>query len=426
MSSARVVVIGAGLAGLVAAHRLRTAAIEVVVVEASSRIGGRLRTETLEGVAFEPALHALPRSAPEIGGLIAELGLSKSVRRVPLERPVTHKRDALNPVSTRAVDHLPRGPLRGHRARRLRSLLEWLGGDLDPAAPDRATRLDDRCIADFARVYLGRHVGPELFSPLLETHFGQDPRDTSRQLLFALLNPWGDVEISLAFGLSALPEALAGGLELRTGERVVRVLLAGDGVRLASGEEIRADAVVLAVPATSVAELVPELTPAERGVFETARYLDAVHLAVMCERGDSGVANWIPQSRGGPLSGSIELPSGTPSQQLLLLIVRPSFAAACARRSDEAVTESLLRAAESIHPGLQARLRTSKLLSLPGSLPRFEPGRFRGVQRLWRERVRQSEQRRVFCGDYMVGPHAEGAAASGTRAAAEVRARLLD
>ena len=424
MSSARVVVVGAGLAGLVAAHRLRAAAIEVVVIESSSLIGGRLRAETLDGVAFEPALHALPRSAPEIGALIAELGLSKCVQRAPLERPVTRKRDVLTPVSTRTVDHLPRGPLRGHQARRLRSLLEWLGGDLDPAAPDRATRLDDRCIADFACVYLGRRAGPDLFSPLLETHFGQDPRDTSRQLLFALLNPWGDVEISLAFGLSALPEALASGLELRTGERVVRVLPAGDGVHLASGAEIRADAVVLAVPATSIARLVPELTPAERGVFETARYLDTIHLAVTCERGNSALANWIPQSRGGPLSGSIELPSGTPSQQLLLLIARPSFAAACARRSDEAVTESLLLAAESIHLGLKVRLRNSKLLRLPGILPRFEPGRFRGVQRLWREQVRQ--QRRVFCGDYMVGPHAEGAAASGTRAAAEVSARLLD
>ncbi len=425
MSDVCVAVVGAGLAGLVAAHRLRTAGIDAPVFEASSEIGGRLRPETLDGVEFEPALRALPRSAPVLGGLIAELGLSKSVSRAPLEGARCLKRGALVPESTRTLDHVTRGPLTSLRAGRLRSIVEWLGGDLDPLAPDRATRLDDRSVADFARVVLGRRAGPELFAPLLATLVGHDARETSRQLLFSLLDPWGDVDISLASGLSAVPTALATGLELHTGERVESVLPSGTGVRLACGEEIRTDAVVLAVPASAVLELACELTPAERDALESVRTVGALHLAVSIERKERGTASWIPEAEGGPVAGSIELGNGAPSRQLVLLVARPHFAKTEAHRSDEELARILLDGAEGIQPGLRHRLRASKLLRLPAILPHFGPGHYRAAELLWREHARQPERRVFLCGDYLAGPHAEGAAASATRTANEVRTRLL-
>lgn len=50
---ARVVVIGAGLAGLAAANALVAAGVEVVVLEARDRIGGRVRTVRLGGVGID-------------------------------------------------------------------------------------------------------------------------------------------------------------------------------------------------------------------------------------------------------------------------------------------------------------------------------------------------------------------------------------
>ncbi len=425
MSESRVVVVGAGLAGLVAAHRLRAAQVECVLLEASSLIGGRLRSETLDGAAFEPALHTLPRSAPVIGGLIAELGLKQSVRRTPLEQVRCLRRGVALAASTRSFDSLAPGPLRGLRTRRLRRLVEWLGADLDPQAPDRETRLDDRSVADFVRLTLGARSVARLFGPLLELHFGHDVRETSRQLLFTLLDAWGDIELSLAFGLNELARALATGLELRTEARVVSVLPEGSGVRLASGEEIAADAVVLAVPATHVTSLVTDLGPTERAIFESARYLDSLHLAVSCAPGVSTPVTWIPEPEGGPLSGSVELCTDSPGQQLLLLVARPAFASAHGQRPDAELSETLLESAARIHPGLHSGTKTSKLLRLPASVPSFSPGRYRAAQQLWDRQARCPARRLFFCGDYMVGPHAEGAAAAGARVATEVRARLL-
>ena len=49
----RVVVIGAGIAGLAAASRLRRVGIACVVLEARDRIGGRLHTVDLAGVPVD-------------------------------------------------------------------------------------------------------------------------------------------------------------------------------------------------------------------------------------------------------------------------------------------------------------------------------------------------------------------------------------
>lgn len=60
-----VVVVGAGVAGLAAARRLRMAGIEVILIEAGSRIGGRAFTVMTEGWAFDHGaswLHAAHRN----------------------------------------------------------------------------------------------------------------------------------------------------------------------------------------------------------------------------------------------------------------------------------------------------------------------------------------------------------------------------
>jgi monoamine oxidase len=68
------VVIGAGLSGLAAAHRLTAEGKDVVVLEAGERVGGRVWTPTAAGVSFEAGGEAVDLANTALRNLAAEVG----------------------------------------------------------------------------------------------------------------------------------------------------------------------------------------------------------------------------------------------------------------------------------------------------------------------------------------------------------------
>src|SRR6478752_5034327 len=93
-----VVVVGAGVAGLVAARDLTAAGHDVLVLESSSRVGGKLRRTEVAGVTVDVGAEAMLNRRPEGVALAAELGL-----------PVEHPTLASSRIWTRgALRPLPR------------------------------------------------------------------------------------------------------------------------------------------------------------------------------------------------------------------------------------------------------------------------------------------------------------------------------
>src|SRR5262249_15042665 len=74
-----VVVVGAGIAGLSCAHRLASQGLGVLVLEASSRAGGKIETIARDGVQFEPGPSTLLANRRPTLDLIDELGLAGDV-----------------------------------------------------------------------------------------------------------------------------------------------------------------------------------------------------------------------------------------------------------------------------------------------------------------------------------------------------------
>jgi phytoene dehydrogenase-like protein len=77
-----VVVVGAGLAGLAAAGRLRRSGLEVVVCEADDDVGGRVRTDLVDGFALDRGFQVLLPAYPEVARVfdLAALDLRPFVR----------------------------------------------------------------------------------------------------------------------------------------------------------------------------------------------------------------------------------------------------------------------------------------------------------------------------------------------------------
>ena len=71
----KIAVIGAGIAGLVAAYELQKAGYEVVVYEKNAHVGGRMATRTNDGLEFNPGATFLSLHYHTLLGYSKELGI---------------------------------------------------------------------------------------------------------------------------------------------------------------------------------------------------------------------------------------------------------------------------------------------------------------------------------------------------------------
>jgi oxygen-dependent protoporphyrinogen oxidase len=282
----RIAVAGGGVAGLAAARRLEALlpGAAVVLVERSDRLGGKLRTEHVDGFIVEAAPDSfLSRKARGVG-LCEELGLGEEIvgRRAEAPRSFVRRGNELRP--------LPQG-LTGMIPTDLDALAE--SSLLSPAGRARvAAEVDvppapagnDESIASFVARRLGREAYEALVEPLMTGIYGGDGELLSLLATFpnlrALELEHGSLLrglaaqapvdtryppfVSLRGGMEDLASALAGSLErtsILTGRPVVAVrgLTGGYEVVLGGGERLDTDAVVVAAPAFVTAELLREL-----------------------------------------------------------------------------------------------------------------------------------------------------------------------
>ncbi|HET9250862.1 MAG TPA: protoporphyrinogen oxidase [Candidatus Eisenbacteria bacterium] len=298
----RVLVIGAGIAGLAAAHAVRREAArrginaEVQVLEASARSGGRVATIEEDGWLVEWAANGIQGIEPTAAPLLESLGLT--AERV-LARPESARRYVYRGGR---LHLLPLSPP---------ALLRF--GGISPGArlrvfaePFFATRHDkDETVHDFAV----RHVGAEAATALVGTAvrgiFGGDARKLSleaafpvmremerkhRSLVVAMIRgkrtPGGRALWTMRRGLEQLVRGLSDSLEtaVRVGAPVLSLERRGEGSRagwaagLASGEKVEADAVIVAVPVSRAAAL---LRPLDRDLARALGSIPSASLGVV-------------------------------------------------------------------------------------------------------------------------------------------------
>ena len=152
-TTGRVIVVGAGLAGLTAAHDLRGAGWEVLVLEARDRVGGRVRTfhePFTDEFHAEAGGESIDDNHTALRALVAKFGLRTEARRADRDTTATifvhgRRRAAADYVSGR-------GGKVYDDYNRYYAAVDKLGDGIDPNRPDRARRaeqLDRRSLADF-------------------------------------------------------------------------------------------------------------------------------------------------------------------------------------------------------------------------------------------------------------------------------------
>lgn len=303
MASARsVVVVGGGISGLAAAHRLLTASagadepIEVTVLDADEVLGGKIRTSPFAGLAaVDEGPDAFLARVPWATALAREVALGDELVSPAAARAAVWWEE-LRPIPEGLLLGLPTDLGKLARSR----LLSWRGkarAALEPVLP--STDLDDGPGADsvgaFVRARFGREVHERLVDPLVGSIYAADtdrfsltavPQldDVARRSRSVLLGTRGNAPTPAAAGpvfyaprggMADLIDAVAStvvelGGSVRTGTRVESLEQLDTGW---SVDGWPVDAVVLACPAGAAARLLAGVAPEAAstiGLIETA------------------------------------------------------------------------------------------------------------------------------------------------------------
>jgi phytoene dehydrogenase-like protein len=410
---APVAIVGGGVAGLACALHLHAAGVPVRVLEAADAVGGRMRSDLVDGYRIDRGFQVLLTAYPEVRALLdlgalrlgafgpgARLRIAGGFVDVldPLRRPAS----LLRQLASRAL------PLRDQlRLARLR----WAAtrGSLDDlyARPAQSAQARLRALG-FSDAAVERFFRPFFAGVFLERELAS----SSRLLEFAFRHFALGAAALPADGIEAVPRQLAARLPpgtITTGACVDAV--EPDAVCV-DGARVPAAAVVIATDGAAAHLLAPELPP--RAHHGTAC------LSFAAERDPVGVPLLVlDAARSGPVNHlcvpSAVAPSYAPPGRALAsasVVGVPSGSAAELERAARA----------QLRGWFGAEVESWRLLRIdriPRALPSQSPGELEPVQR-----PVQLRPRLFVCGDHRDMGSLHGALHSGRRAAVAVRAAL--
>ena len=255
-----VIIIGAGLAGLNAALTVHGAGREVLLLEASDAIGGRVRTDEVDGLLLDRGFQILNPAYPELQrlGILEELdlrpfdagvmiALEQGIRRLgdPRRRPQW----LLSSITAEIGDIKSKARLIAALGR------IWMSGSLDhPAA--RAGSVADALQLDGVHP----HVYERALRPFLTGVFLDDPANVAAGYGdFVLRSMVQGTPAVPARGMSALPRALALRLPADAIRTNVRVQAVGAGRVDTDQGQFTADQVIVAVDPQTARQWFPAM-----------------------------------------------------------------------------------------------------------------------------------------------------------------------
>jgi len=362
----RVVVIGGGISGLSAAHRLLELSarsgldIETTVLERSGRLGGVISSKTTNDLILEGGPDSFITTKPWALDLCLRLGMESRLietndesRRILVAR---HNRlvpmpEGFSFAPTRLVPFV---------FSPLFSLLGKLRMSLDIVLPRRKSKEDESVKSFFTR-RLGSEAFNLIVQPLVSGIYGANPENLSiraslpqftmmeekhRSLIMAMRKavqskngykkenggPRYNQFVSFRGGMRELIDALASSLpegQIRLNQAVKRIEPASNTweIRTNNNGSITADAVVIAVPANRAADLVEGFDPLLGDYLSQIKYASSTVVNLLYRREDishplNGVGFVVPNSEGLPITAcsfsSLKFTGRAPAKTVLL------------------------------------------------------------------------------------------------------------
>ena len=414
MSQAPVAIVGAGFAGLKSALELRSRGIDSEIFEASDGVGGRARTDDLDGFRLDRGFQVMLSAYPEakktfdyeslgfgsfVPGARIRIGGSFAKFADPLRMPRSAVSSAASPVGSI-----------GDKLKLFRMRRELI--DTDPQEIIR--RPETTAIEALEQRGFSTAMIESFFRPFFGGVFIDPDLVTSSRMMEIFFRYFSTGDTTLpAGGMGSLAAQMAGKLppeSIRLNSPVAAV--DADGVKLEDGNRVDFEAVIIATEEKAAAGLCGLSAP-EAGRVTTCLYFDAPESAI------AGPWLVLSPNNDGPIN-ELAVPSSVaagyaPPGRSLVSVSTPG---AESDRVDllDAVTAELGEWFGKTTVAGWNHLRTYRV---ENALPSFSPGRHKpaGENPLLDSGV-------FICGDHRETPSIQGALVSGRKAATAVSRKL--
>ena len=264
-ADADVLVVGAGLAGLACARTLERAGLSVIVVEAAGEVGGRMRTDLVDGFLCDRGFQIVNPAYPALRRLVDLDALE--IRSFDAGVAVRHDRGLAVLADPRREPRLLPATLRSGYldVRELVALARWAAPALRPSQLTRGP--DTTLAASLDAAGVNGRLRREVLEPFLAGVLADSSGQTSAAFVRLLVRCFllGTPGVPAA-GVQSLPRQIAAGLQtpVRCGVRV-QAVSRGGRVDTDHGP-LQAPAVVVATDAVDALELVGVGSGAMRGL----------------------------------------------------------------------------------------------------------------------------------------------------------------
>ncbi|RUA28499.1 MAG: FAD-dependent oxidoreductase [Bacteroidetes bacterium] len=408
MQNEKVIIIGAGIAGLTAAIELEKAGFKPTILEGSESIGGRVKTDNVDGHLLDHGFQVLLTAYPEAqhyldyeklnlkkfspGALIIDSKNGNYSISDPLRQPISIFSMLFSPV--------------GNFSDKLK-IFQW-NRALRKTSVDDIFNKDELTSLEFLRKKgFSETIISQFFKPFFGGIFLENELQTSSRMLEFVFKMFGEGYAAVPEkGMKQIPEMLASNLaqtEIKFNHRVEKVGL--KKVSLENGEELDADVIIIA---TKADELLPQLS----GQFSGDQFVTNLNFTSDIDPIGKSLIALIPDNR--YLINNVSVMNNTSSfyapegSYLLSISVTQNY-----EENDKQLKKRILKELLEIFPSLEnAVLEHLKTYYIDNALPIIDD--FQNKMKPSQTKIQDGI---YLAGDYLLNGSINAAMASGRYAA---------
>lgn len=319
----RVIVVGAGLAGLTAMHELCKKGFEVIALEKNERAGGRMYCVRDQGYTMDAGAQWMLSGYDTLFRLIEETGLGDDIMKMPLRGARILSGDkvyrfGMSPDPRVLSGHI--GYLRStfniknmHELLRFSAHLINRWKDLTSITDHDLWDLDSESFADFALRKSSPEVFDNILQPAVSSPIFSDPEKIGAAMGVLCISK---LALSIFRGLIIMKNCLGGISErlqemysgnIRLSTAAGKIVIERGAVKGVDTKEgfIDADVVVCATTASKALEMIPGLSGATKGALGEAACSACCHVMLAVDnkpfrKGEYGVI--FPRTSGSPIA----------------------------------------------------------------------------------------------------------------------------